>query len=101
MPTYSGVLPISPDDVASALVIPDEAILAFNEIIAAGGGVYVIIPQREVVALMVEKGLNREDIYARGWLNVEPLYRAKGWKVTFDKPGYNEFYEAHFIFSRG
>ncbi len=35
------------------------------------------------------------------WLNVEELYRAQGWTVTYDKPGYNESYPATFTFAPG
>ena len=31
---------------------------------------------------------------------IEPLYREKGWNVEYDKPGYNEFYKARFIFKK-
>lgn len=33
------------------------------------------------------------------WLNFEGAYRRAGWKVEFDKPGYNESYPATFKFT--
>lgn len=34
----------------------------------------------------------------REHLDVEDVYRAAGWEVTYDKPGYNETYDATFTF---
>jgi len=47
---------------------------------------------------MVKKGLNRAEIFDKGWLNVEEVYRAAGWAVEYDKPGFNESYSATFTF---
>ncbi len=95
------VKPITPDEAKSRKVdtIPDAALEAFNELITQklSGGV-ATFTQREVVALMESKGLDRDTIYAQGCLNIEALYRVAGWEVYFDKPGYNESYEAYFKF---
>jgi hypothetical protein len=48
---------------------------------------------------MAAKGLNRNEIFKKGWLDVEEIYGKAGWKVEYDKPGYNEDYAAHFIFT--
>ena len=42
--------------------------------------------------------LNRQTILDKGWLDFEDIYRENGWKVTYDKPGYNENYKPYFIF---
>lgn len=93
--------PIKPQDVAKskATVFPEVVFDAFNELITqefANG--YATIKQDDVVRLMVTKGLKREDIYQKGWLNVEAAYQAAGWDVEYDKPGYNESYPATFTF---
>jgi hypothetical protein len=31
---------------------------------------------------------DRQKIYKLGWLNVEELYRERGWDVTYDEPAY-------------
>ena len=80
---------------------PDAVFDAFNELIAqkfSGGS--ATIKQDDVVALMVQKGLDRQEIFDKGWLDVERVYRSQGWKVQYDKPGYNESYAANFTFSR-
>lgn len=94
--------PIKPTELAAykSVLLPDAVIQSFNELIAekfADGR--AVVEQRAVVARMVLKGLDRDDIYAHGYLDVEEIYRATGWKVKYDKPGYNEGYEANFTFS--
>ena len=56
--------------------------------------------QKDVVNLMVKKCLDSESVYRYSWLNVEDIYRAAGWLVEYDKPGYNEDYEASFTFKK-
>lgn len=99
------VKPISPDEVVAkkATLIPDEVIEAFNEMIAehmTGG--YSKFKQSKVVDRILTKmpGMNRGTLYDNHWLDVEDVYRAEGWKVEYDKPGYCETYEATFEFSR-
>jgi len=46
------------------------------------------------------RGLTRQGMYDKGWMDVEDAYRKAGWDVDFDKPGYNETYEANFTFSK-
>jgi hypothetical protein len=96
------VKPIKPSEVASkkGSDFPDAVFEAFNELIARDfheGSATVL--QSDVVELMIKKGLKREEIYEHGWLNVEEAYRAAGWGVEYDKPGYNETYRADFTFT--
>ncbi len=44
--------------------------------------------------------MSSSEIYERHLLDVEPSYRAEGWEVEYDKPGYNETYEATFTFRK-
>jgi len=44
--------------------------------------------------------ISSAKIFENGWLDVEPIYREVGWNVEYDKPGYNETYEASFKFTR-
>jgi len=96
------VMPIKPSDVAAqkSKDFPPAVIEAFNELIAREmSGRSVRILQENVVKLMVEKGLKREDIFSNGWLNVEAIYRKEGWVVEYDGPAYCETYPAFYIFS--
>jgi hypothetical protein len=103
----SDVKPIRPEDIPErrAASVPAAVIESFNELIAENykdGRSRVI--QDEVVERIVAKSPDvepatlRSRIYAWGWLDVEPFYRDAGWKVEYDKPGYNEDYKAYFVF---
>lgn len=99
----SKVRPIKPDDVVKAKKegIPDAVFEAFNELIVQKfNGRSATVKQDDVVALLVAKGLNRNDIFEKHWLDVEDVYRADGWKVEYNKPAYNEDYPATFTFKR-
>lgn len=94
------VEPIKPDQVkANKLAsIPDEVIEAFNELIAKNfSDGFARVEQSDVIRLAILKGLNR-TLFDHRWLDVEDLYRAQGWHVYYDKPGYNESGEAAFTF---
>jgi hypothetical protein len=95
------VRPIKPQDVTKEKkrAFPDAVLSAFNELIAQKySGNSATIKQSDVVALMIEKGLDRGEIYDKGWLDVEEIYGSVGWSVVYDKPGYNESYPATFTF---
>lgn len=42
--------------------------------------------------------ITRSYVVDQGWCDLEDAYRAAGWAVEFDKPGYNESYAAFFTF---
>lgn len=95
------IQPIAPEAVAGKKLeqIPNEVIDVFNELIiqnAVNGTSRVL--KKDVVELMVKKGLPREDIIKKGWLDVEEVYQEAGWKVEYDKPGFNETGEPSFTF---
>lgn len=95
--------PITPKEVVSLkkTLIPDAVIESFNELIAENFlGDYSSFKQKDVVARMVAKGLKTADIYKNGWLDIEDIFEKAGWKVDYDKPGYNESYDASFSFSK-
>ena len=96
------VKPITPADAAGQKQksFPDAVFVAFNEIIATsfvdGCADFTVA---EVVKLMVSKGLSEKDISDRHWLDVEAVYEKAGWHVVYDRPGFNESYEANFAFT--
>jgi hypothetical protein len=97
----ANVRPLCPKEVVEKRKadIPDAVFEAFNELIAKNfNAAYAIVKQKEVVKLLVEKGLKEKEIYEKHWLDVEELYRKAGWKVEYDKPAYNENYDAYFKF---
>lgn len=104
------VKPIRPAEVVKlkAEIMPDGVIEAFNELIAKNwDGRSATVKQDEALAAVlkkmraVEPGLKREDVFKRHWLDVEDIFRASGWRVEFDKPGYCENYDAFFVFRPG
>lgn len=103
------IKPITPSDAqkAKSRIIPDFVIEAFNNKIVQSidSRNYAKVLQNSVIGEIMycanERNIDvsREEIFAKGWLDVEQLFRDNGWTVSYDKPGYNEFYEAYFEFS--
>lgn len=94
--------PIRPEDVAGhkTKVLPSEVFEVFNDLIARSfNNGQATVMQKDVVDALVAKGFSKEEIFAQKLLDVEEAYRAKGWQVEYDKPGFNETYGAAFIFS--
>ena len=50
--------------------------------------------------LATNADLTRQTVFDNGWLDVEEAHRAAGWRVEYDKPAYNESYDAFFVFSK-
>ena len=98
------VKPISPDEILDArqAIIPDEVITVFNEMIVENWkGSYAHVDQDEVVnRIAVRMNVERQVIFDKGWIDVEPIFRNVGWKVEYDKPAYCESYAAYFEFSK-
>lgn len=96
--------PLRPGDVATAKAVgmPDFVIEAVNHLISTLTGKSFSILQSDVVDEILRrapKGTTRADVFDKHWLDFEPIYRAAGWRVTYDKPGYCEGYEPKFDFS--
>jgi hypothetical protein len=101
--------PISPKEVQSVkdTTIPDEIIEVFNALIIKNwNGHAAHFTQDEAMdeslkTLKVNgKDITRSMIFEYRWLDVEPMFRKQGWNVKFDKPAYNETYDANFTFSK-
>lgn len=103
------VRPITPDEVVpqKKSSLPSFVIQAFNNLIAkffSGGRAEfeqnLVI--EEIQKLAKEKGvkLKREDIFDLHYLDVEEIFEEAGWRVEYDKPGYNETYAATFTFRK-
>lgn len=100
----SNVKPINPNDDLIKLkfaLIPDAVFEVFNMLIAQKwDGYSSFVKQKDVVAALKAKGFAESEIYEGHWLDVEDSYRAEGWKVVYDRPGYCESYDASFKFSK-
>lgn len=92
---------ITPQEAAKskASTIPDAVFKAFNQLIVAnldrGSATF---RQDDVMKVLVSQGFKRDEVFENSWLDVESTYRKVGWKVEYDKPGYNEDYPATFTF---
>lgn len=104
------VKPISPDEAYKERVfsIPDEIIEAVNNLLIknVSKGGYATILQKDIEALALGKFLANgkvvsvSSMYENNWFDFEDLFRAAGWKVEYDRPAYNESYDASFKFSK-
>jgi len=92
--------PITPNEAIKAL--PDEVIEAFNDLICENiDGKTAKITQNQAVDRITAKlEIPRDAVFKRGYLDIEDIYRKAGWKVDYDKPGYNETYEGFFTFTK-
>lgn len=97
------IKPVRPQEVLDLKKqqIPDAVIEAFNELIANDfKSDSSTVMQKDVVKLLKVKGINVNEAFDKGWLDVEGIYIKAGWNVRYDKPAYNESYEPYFVFSR-
>jgi hypothetical protein len=93
--------PIRPQDIGSAKAEHFTAAVfdAFNAEIAkhfANG--QAVVKQSVVVDRLVKAGIARSEIFGAGYLNIEMAYEAAGWKVSYEKPGFNESGDSLFFF---
>jgi hypothetical protein len=96
--------PISPDDIAEAKIgnIPAPVIDAFNKLIALkySGGSATVRQEDVIEEIASTTSLSRGEIFDKGYLNVEEIFRAAGWKVSYTKPDYTESFPAYFEFRK-
>jgi hypothetical protein len=97
--------PIKPNELDALQTerLPDFVFDAVNALLAekANGQNTIRLFQDEVVSAILSRcDLSQSELYDKHYLDFEPAYREAGWSVKYDKPGYNETYEPHFIFSK-
>jgi hypothetical protein len=79
-------------------VIPDFVLAVVNQLLAEGFNERGInVPQQEIIDRV--KLLTGSDAFNMKWLDFESLFEDEGWIVKYDKPGYNESYDAFFVFT--
>ncbi len=96
------IKPITPKEVDNKKIqsLPDIVLNTFNNaIIENWNGKQATFGQNKI-AIIIAKELNItiDKVYNLGYMDIEPLYQKAGWKVTYDKPAYNESYEATYTF---
>ena len=99
--------PIKPNEIKKQQLenIDPEMIQAVNELLMKEFESYSCsLSQQDIIAKYFElknlenTTINRKIMFDRKQLNFEPLLEKEGWNVTYDRPGYNETYEASFKF---
>ena len=87
--------------VAKTSLIPDSIINAVNELIKKyWSGSQASFKQDELLALVLstDSTLTKEKIFEEHLFDFEQVFRAEGWKVIYNKPGWDETYEPYFTF---
>ena len=108
--------PIRPDEVVAAKreILPSFVFSVVNELIAKKwNGSYSNVKQQENSNVKQQEIIDelkkftwREEpvtvsvIFANNFLDFEKIYEEAGWRVEYDKPAYNEDYDAFFVFKK-
>lgn len=101
--------PITPNQAKKKHIttIPDEIIETVNELLVKDSPHgEIIIRQDDLMKLVLPKlrqkneTITRGEVFDNNWFDFEPIFRKAGWKVKYDKPAYNESYEAYWAFSK-
>jgi len=92
--------PITPDEVRKEL--PDEVVEIFNDLIKQNwNGHEAVVKQTEALTAITRRlEIEASEVFKRRLLDVEQAFREAGWKVEYDKPGWDETYDAFFRFSK-
>ena len=95
--------PIKPEEVRARRIdfIPSIIFETINAMICEKfDGKSATLKQEDILNRVCNEssGLTRQEIFDKHYLDIEPCYREQGWKVEYDKPGYNESYPATFTF---
>lgn len=87
--------------------IPQWFINAVNDLLVEG---YVgprrsiTITQDDIIKRALEEAakhdvsITRQQIFDFGYINFEPVYESKGWKITYERPDYTETRPSYFVF---
>ena len=97
----SKIVPYTPKEArdANANQLPDKVIETVNNLLAIqGGSNRIVIYQKDVLKTLLTH-YSMEEIRERHFLDIENTYRSRGWEVEYEKPGYNETGEPHWVFS--
>lgn len=97
--------PVSPKEITKLkkTSIPEPVFEVINKLIAKyWNGFSATIKQKDIVWALINtiQGSTSDSIRENGWLNFEDCYRAEGWQIEYDRPGYNETYDAEYTFSK-
>ena len=96
--------PITPKEVVDSKItaIPEAVFEIFNDAIVKNFKDGTAIFKQHDIVLDITEALNITiiQVFERGYLEVEEVYRNAGWNVRYSKPGPNENYHAFFQFTK-
>ncbi|RWZ87221.1 MAG: hypothetical protein EO766_11885 [Hydrotalea sp. AMD] len=96
--------PITPQEVVKRRLnsIPGIVIDIINDLIVKNwkhSSNWAIVKQDDIVtAIATTMNVSNQEIFNKGWLEIEDLYREVGWQVLYDKPDSDEIGAAYFRF---
>ena len=94
------VKPFGPADARANVVnvIPDTVLNAVNALLSENyDASEITLTQKDIIA-RVKKLRHPADDFDYKWLNFEPVYEQAGWVVKYEKPAYDENFDAYFTF---
>ena len=95
---------ITPKEVKEKFIqnIPEKVYEVWNLLILENwnpSSQTAVVYQKEAAFRLAEAmEVDVNTVYAKKWCDIEDSYRKEGWNVVYDKPAYNETYEATFEF---
>lgn len=94
------IKPISPKEAIKKKVFPDEVIAAFNKMILENlKKDRSVVKVDEVVNEIVStSNFKRNELFDKGYLDIEALYRKEGWSVEYNSPDRDENFDSYFVF---
>lgn len=97
--------PLSPDDVMKTLpdYFPTSVIEGVNNLLLKKyRGKSCTIKQNDIIEeiLRIDNTLTKDKIFDEKYMDFESIFEKSGWKVTYDKPAYNENYDVYFEFEK-
>jgi hypothetical protein len=95
--------PITPQEVQlkRKKVFPKEIIDVFNSfIILNWNGQKSVVKQSSIINYIKAKmDITDEEIFDKHYLDIEEIYKEVGWVVEYNKPTWDETFEAYFVFT--
>lgn len=97
------IKPITPKEIMADMgsIIHPAVIQAVNDLLKKNyRGGSCTIKQDEIVAaaIAIDGSLTSTIIFKNHWMDFESVFVKAGWSIKYDKPGFNESYDAYFVF---
>lgn len=104
MITMTKVQPINPNEIVNEKIkaIPDQVIRVFNELIARNwnNDRSIVFTNEAVEFIKFLTGASKDTIIQNHWLDIEPIYTANGYEVTYNEASGNESFPSYYEFRK-